>query len=111
MTQPVPVVVIHRNRSDRLAVTLDALERQSVPVQIILVDSGSDPGQHEAALALLPEGSSVVRMGGNGGFGPSANAGWRYALAHTDAEWIGLSPHDAIPAPTAIERRHSCSRA
>jgi N-acetylglucosaminyl-diphospho-decaprenol L-rhamnosyltransferase len=99
------VVVIHRNRVERLAATIEALRAQTVPVRLVLVDSGSEPHQHAEAVALLPDGSDVVQMGCNGGFGPSANAGWRHVLArHPDAEWIGLCPHDALPAADAVER-------
>lgn len=101
---PIPVVVIHRNRPERLTATVAALRAQTVPVRIILVDSGSTPEAHAAALALLPDDTEVVRMGGNGGFGPSANAGWRAFLANDDSDWVGLCPHDALPAPDAIER-------
>lgn len=99
-----PIVVIHRNRVDRLRATVAALLAQTVPVRIILVDSGSDEAQHAEAVGLLPPGTTVVRMGCNGGFGPSANVGWRHFLASGDGEWVGLCPHDAIPAPDAVER-------
>lgn len=101
---PVPVVVIHRNRPERLTATIAALRAQTVPVRIILVDSGSTPSAHAVAESLLPAGSEVVRMGGNGGFGPSANAGWERFLTGGEGEWVGLCPHDALPAPDAIER-------
>ncbi|HEU5085342.1 MAG TPA: glycosyltransferase family 2 protein [Acidimicrobiales bacterium] len=98
------VVVVHRDRPKLLAATLAAYAAQTVPVRILLVDSGSSEENHRAALELLPPGSDVVRMGRNGGFGPSANAGWRRFLADHDGEWVGLSPHDALPAPDAVER-------
>ncbi len=101
---PTTVVVIHRNRVDRLAATVAALAAQTVPVRLLLVDSGSTPEQHRAAVALLPAGSDVVQMGRNGGFGPSANAGWRRFLADHDGDWVGVCPHDALPAPDAVER-------
>ncbi len=100
----ISMVVIHRDRPERLAATIAALAAQTVPVRIILVDSGSTPENHAAAERLLPSGSDVVHMGGNGGFGPSANAGWRQFLAHHPGEWVGLCPHDALPEPDAIER-------
>lgn len=81
-----------------------ALAAQTVPVRIVLVDSGSTPENHRRALELVPAGTEVVRMAGNGGFGPSANAGWRHFLAHHDGDWVGLCPHDALPAPDAVER-------
>lgn len=104
---PTPVVVIHRNRPQRLAATIEALVGQTVPVHIVLVDSGSTDENHEKALAMLPPGSDVVRMGSNGGFGPSANAGWRHVLGQVPGQassWIGLVPHDALPEPDAVER-------
>lgn len=105
MPGPVSVVVIHRNRVDRLRATVAALTAQTVPVRLVLVDSGSEPDAHAAALSIVPEGTDVVRMGGNGGFGPSANAGWRHFLAHhPDGELVALCPHDALPAPDALER-------
>ncbi|MFP5321872.1 MAG: glycosyltransferase family 2 protein [Acidimicrobiia bacterium] len=101
---PTTVVVVHRNRPKLLAASLEAWAAQTVPVRILLVDSGSTEDDHRAALELLPPGSDVVRMGRNGGFGPSANAGWRRFLAAHDGEWVGLAPHDALPAPDALER-------
>lgn len=98
------VVVIHRDRADRLADTLGALASQTVPIRIVLVDSGSSPADHRRALDLLPAGAEVIRMGVNGGFGPSANAAWRHFLAHHDGDWVGLCPHDALPAPDAVAR-------
>jgi len=103
-TPPTTVVVVHRDRPRLLQASLEAWAAQTVPVRILLVDSGSTEANHEAALAMLPAGSDVVRMGRNGGFGPSANAGWRRFLADHDGEWVGLAPHDALPAPDAVER-------
>src|SRR5699024_6483554 len=87
---PTTVVVVHRDRPRLLAASLEAWAAQTVPVRILLVDSGSTEEDHRAALALLPAGADVVRMGRNGGFGPSANAGWRRFLAEQDGEWVGL---------------------
>ncbi|WP_436795892.1 glycosyltransferase family 2 protein [Actinospongicola halichondriae] len=102
--RPVSIVVIHRNRPERLRSTIQALADQTVAVRIILVDSGSTPENHALAVAMLPADAEVVQMGGNGGFGPSANAGWRTFLAGHPGEWVGLCPHDALPAADAVER-------
>lgn len=98
------MIVIHRNRPDRLAATIEALRSQTVPLRLVLVDSGSTDDAHRAAMSMLPADTEIVRMDGNGGFGPSANAGWRRFLAHHPGEWVGLCPHDALPAPDAVER-------
>lgn len=101
---PTTVVIVHRDRPRLLAASLEAWAAQTVPVRILLVDSGSTEQNHRAALDLLPADADVVRMGRNGGFGPSANAGWRRFLAAHEGEWVGLAPHDALPAPDAVER-------
>src|SRR3546814_11712715 len=72
---PTTVVVVHRDRPKLLAATLDALAAQTVPVRVLLVDSGSTEDAHRAALELLPAGSDVVRMGRNGGFGARKSGG------------------------------------
>lgn len=104
VTPPTPIVIVHRNRPALLARSLEAWAAQTVPVHIVLVDSGSTEDAHTEAVAGLPAGSTVIRMGRNGGFGPSANAGFREILARGGSEWIGLAPHDALPAPDAVER-------
>lgn len=101
---PTTVVVVHRDRPRLLAGTLEALAAQTVAVRVLLVDSGSTEANHREAVSMLPTRSDVVRMGRNGGFGPSANAGWRRFLAEHEGEWVGLCPHDALPAPDAVER-------
>jgi GT2 family glycosyltransferase len=53
------------------------------------------------------EGDDVVVLdaGGNLGFGPGANVGFRHFLS-TDAawDWIALAPHDALPQPGCLRR-------
>jgi len=45
------VVVIHRDRPQRLEATMAALAAQTVPVRIVLVDSGSTPENHRRHVA------------------------------------------------------------
>jgi len=33
---------------------------------------------------------------------PGANAGFRVWLAHLAGEWVGLAPHDALPADDTV---------
>jgi N-acetylglucosaminyl-diphospho-decaprenol L-rhamnosyltransferase len=101
--EPTSVVVVHRNRPERLAATITALQGQTVPVRIVLVDSGSTEERRSRAVASLPPGSEVLALAENRGFGPSANAGFRHFLTGA-GEWVALCPHDALPAPDALER-------
>ena len=104
MPSPVTVVIVHRDRPTLLAASLAAWAAQTIPLRVVLVDSGSTDENHARACALLPDGAEVVRMGRNGGFGPSANAGFRRFLADDWGRWVALAPHDALPAPDALER-------
>ncbi len=105
---PLTVVVVHRNRPERLVDTLAALARSTVPLRPVVVDAGSDPPARAAARAAVAEhaGAELEAHDHNLGFGPGANAGWRRWLAEGDGaeEWVGLLPHDALLAPDAVER-------
>jgi GT2 family glycosyltransferase len=95
-----PVVIVHRNQPERLRETIAAFRAQDVPVTIAVVDNGS---------AAVPdvEGPDVVVLdgGGNLGFGPGANVGYRHFLNNEGAwEWIALAPHDALPQPGCLRR-------
>ncbi|MCK9899063.1 glycosyl transferase [Parafrankia colletiae] len=96
--QPLPVVIVHRNQPARLVDTIDAFRAQDVPVTITVVDNGS-----AAVPAVEATDVAVVLAGGNLGFGPAANIGYRRFLADGDAgEWVVLAPHDALPEPTCL---------
>jgi GT2 family glycosyltransferase len=98
LVQPLSVVIVHRNQPERLVDTVDAFRAQDIPVAITIVDNGSAvvPPVEAADVA-------VVLTGGNLGFGPGANIGYRKFLADPDAgEWVVLAPHDALPEPTCL---------
>ncbi|MEX5633331.1 glycosyltransferase [Parafrankia sp. FMc2] len=96
--QPLPVVIVHRNQPARLVDTIDAFRAQDVPVTITVVDNGS-----AAVPAVEATDVAVVLAGGNLGFGPAANIGYRRFLADGEAgEWVVLAPHDALPEPTCL---------
>ncbi len=99
----VTVVLVHWNQAERCATTVEAFRMQDgVDVDIIIVDNGSAPDQL-AALRTI-DAVTVIDRGENTGFGPGANAGWRYWLARDGGEWCVLSPHDALPAPDCLAR-------
>jgi N-acetylglucosaminyl-diphospho-decaprenol L-rhamnosyltransferase len=112
---PLTVVVVHRNRAERCRTTIAALRAQTVPVRLVVVDAGSTPEHRSevaAAVAQRPE-DGLLAFDENLGFGPGANAGWRHWLeaartpsdeVATGEEWVGLVPHDALPAPDCLER-------
>jgi GT2 family glycosyltransferase len=106
-TTTLPVVLVYRNQPRLLVDTVAAFRAQDVPVRFVVVDNDSE-------LPPTVEGDDieVIAAGGNTGFGPGANLGFRHLLdAGTDAgaegplgEWIALAPHDALPAPGCLRQ-------
>lgn len=97
---PLPVIIVHRDQPERLKDTIEAFRAQDVPVVITVVDNGSVEVPPVAA-----DDVRVVLAGGNRGFGPAANIGFRSFLADADAgEWVALAPHDALPEPACLSR-------
>jgi len=97
----VTVVVVHRNRPDTIASTVDAYLRQPDTAKVMVVDNGSDAAGL-AELRSLPSGVEVIATGDNLGFGPGANVGMRRWLRSLDSPWVAVTPHDADPAPDAL---------
>jgi GT2 family glycosyltransferase len=100
---PVTVVLVHWNQADRCASTIEAFSHQGVPVRLVVVDNGSTPAmvaRLREVVAAAPVPTELLELGRNTGFGPAANAGFRHWLAGAAAgeEWVGLAPHDALPA-------------
>ena len=103
--EPVTVVLVHWNQPERCADTIEAFQRQGVPVSIVIIDNGSEP-EDFARLRQLVDTSAydveLVPLGSNTGFGPAANEGVRQFLEQRSGEWVALAPHDALPAPGTL---------
>ena len=95
MSPRVSVVVPTRDRPDRLAICLAALDRQTVPdLEIVIVDDASrDARAVAAAVAAVPRARLVRGTGG----GPAAarNAGWQAASAPI----VCFTDDDCEPVP------------
>jgi N-acetylglucosaminyl-diphospho-decaprenol L-rhamnosyltransferase len=98
------LVIVHRQRPAAAARTAGLFLDQGVPVRVLVVDNGSPPAEVARLRAALPAGVEVLELGANTGFGPGANAGFRWFLAHRPAPWLGVAPHDAEPQPGCLTR-------
>ncbi|MCX7621026.1 MAG: glycosyltransferase [Acidimicrobiales bacterium] len=99
--------MVHWNQPERCAATLAAFARQGVAVEALVVDNGSRPllrRRLDEVVATAPLPASVLDQGRNTGFGPAANAGFRYWLREREGEWVALAPHDALPDDGALDR-------
>jgi len=115
---PVTVVLVHWNQPVRCVDTIAAFHDQGIPVEIVVVDNGSVPAllaQLEDTVGARGWNIRILRQGYNSGFGPAANAGFRWWLDHGDGEWVALAPHDALPDPgtlaAVIAAAEACERA
>jgi GT2 family glycosyltransferase len=115
----VPVVLVHWNQAARCRESIRAFLAQDVHVEIVVVDNASRPEElalleaivdeaNEGAAGATPGGPvRLIALGDNRGFGPAANVGLRTILEAgpapaPDDDWIGLAPHDALPAPGTL---------
>ncbi len=97
----VTVVVVHHNRPDSVADTVEAYLSQPDTERVIVVDNGSEPDGIRA-LDDIDSSVDVIRTGANLGFGPGANVGLRRWLRSGGGEWVAVTPHDSMPKPDTI---------
>jgi poly-beta-1,6-N-acetyl-D-glucosamine synthase len=95
----ITVIVPAFNEAPTIAATLHSLRLQSVPpVEVIVVDDGSDDGTGEIAAAL---GATVVRPPANTGSKAGAQT---YGLRVVRTELVVAIDADTTLAPDALER-------
>ena len=100
-TGTIAVVVVTWNRRDLLRSCLQSLTRQKLeqPLEVIVVDNGSDDGSPDMALREFPGNPafrlSVIRNQGNRGFCAANNQGF----AASDSEFVALLNNDAEAEP------------
>ncbi len=98
------IVVVTYSPGSSLDVFLTSLRTATLqPYEVVLADNGSIDGVPEQAAAALPE-VSLVRTGGNLGYGRAANVGARDAqapwllIANPDVHWCEPGALDALLA-------------
>ena len=107
----VDLVIVHRDKPGPVLRTVERFLAQSLVPRIVVVDNGSDPAALGAVRDGLPPGVELIEAGVNTGFGPGANIGFRWLLAHGPAPWLAVCPHDADPLPGCVERLVSVAAA
>ncbi len=107
-------VLVTYNRRELLLECLEALARQTQPLQrVIVVDNASTDGTPEALAASglgerLP--LDLLRLTRNGGGGEGFHFGVREAL-RDESDWLWLMDDDCEPADDALERLLASPRA
>lgn len=102
----VGIVIVNYNGAELLPACLDALRRQTVaPDEIVVADNGSSDGSLPLLHAEHPD-VRTVEIGRNTGFAGGANRG----VAATGTEWVCVLNSDAEPAPDWLERLFAAPR-
>lgn len=100
----VDLVIVHRDKPAAVLRTVDRFLDQSLVPRVVVVDNGSSPAALAQVRAGLPAAVPLVEAGGNTGFGPGANIGFRWFLAREPSRWLAVCPHDANPLAGCLER-------
>lgn len=98
----VAAVVVTYNRKGLLLECLDALQRQTAPADILVVDNASTDGTGEALAGLLEAGkiaylNTGANLGGAGGF----QYGIRHAV-EAGYDYLWIMDDDSMPTPDAL---------
>jgi GT2 family glycosyltransferase len=94
------VLISAYNQADTVGTTVDAVVRQTFPVEeILLVDNASTDGTAELA---YPEIVTTIRNRLDLGISGGVTTGFNYARAH-GYDWIWVLDADSVPRPDALE--------
>ncbi|WP_037682219.1 bifunctional polysaccharide deacetylase/glycosyltransferase family 2 protein [Streptomyces griseus] len=99
VTRPVSVVVPAYNERPCIAKTLRSLAAGDHPVEIIVVDDGSDDGTADVAESLGIEGVTVIRRP-NGGKPSALNTG----ILRASHDLVVMLDADTVFAPSTVRR-------
>lgn len=95
----VSVIIVNYNAGDRLLRCLEAVMAQTMtPLEVLLVDNGSEDGSFENALQAFPTVRGLP-MGKNLGFAAANNR----AADVANSEWLALLNPDAYPQANWLE--------
>lgn len=91
------------NASRILPRQIDALLRQTRPVDEIIVVDNNSRDNTVAMLADRYPHVTVIRMEENGGVGGALSAGLEYALLRRKHDWVWTFDDDSVPEDTALD--------
>jgi hypothetical protein len=100
------VVLLNYNNVTDTTHCVNSLLALSEPVQIILVDNASTEKGIEEIAALSPQ-IELIQSDANLGFGRGNNLGIRWALQHTDCDYIFVLNNDTTVEPDVVSQLES----
>ncbi|MDX2233432.1 MAG: glycosyltransferase family 2 protein [Hyphomonadaceae bacterium] len=106
MTDAVGVIIVTFNSRAHFARQKAALEAQTLPHRLIVIDNASAPDQRPRA-EDFPAGAAIIQLDANTGFAHANNMG----VALLDAPWAVLLNPDAFPEPTWLQHLVAAAKA
>lgn len=103
-TMRIASVTVAYNAADVLPRQLDALRRQTLKLdEIVVVNNASSDGTADLLVRDYPE-VTVLHQHTNGGVGGGYAAGLHYAATEKKYDWIWLLDQDSVPTSESLER-------
>ena len=103
MSLSVASVTVAYNAADMLPLQMEALLRQSRPLEeIIVVDNASSDGTRAMVTERYPQ-VTLLRMPENLGIGAGLAAGLTYAALEKRHDWVWTFDQDSVPDKDALE--------
>lgn len=99
--EKVVAVLVNWRQPQRTIDAVYALEKQTLPPVVVVVDNGSGDDSIAILKAALPL-TTILARSENGGFGAGCNTGIEHALS-IGAEYIWLVNNDAVPNESCLE--------
>ncbi len=110
--EKIAALVLTYNRKELVPKTIEALARQTFPLQkIFVVNNASTDGTDQVLDRIARNGGDdrieIVTLQENSGSSGGFAQGMEYILAHSTADWLWIMDDDAIPEQRAAEKfRH-----
>lgn len=95
MNTSLSIIILNWNRLNETLACVEVLAEHRRPgTEILIIDNASDQDPTSAIHSICPE-ATVLRQPSNRGFAGGSNAGIRYALEHTNPDFVFLLNNDA----------------
>src|SRR4029077_19867571 len=99
---PVSLFVVHWKQPVRCVATVRALLSQGIPLQVVVIDNGSDPAAFQHLRSELEPSATVVRLTENRGWGGALNIFLSQWLREPRTPCCFVSAHDTMPGPDCL---------
>lgn len=101
----ISIIILNWNGMEDTMECLESLKKITYPnYEVILVDNGSKSNDAEVLAQRYGDYIHIIRNDKNYGFAEGNNIGIRYALEHSNPEYILLLNNDTVVHPTFLDK-------